>query len=900
MGRKSLGSLKASKTEHIASGGVGNWTPQSMAFKSASKIFIICQKDGSLGIQNVNMDGKTSHKTTNYRIPSGHGNGGCYCSKDGLVYVSSYSGSANKVVNSWNPAKNWSHVQTISLPVNCTGLGYDPVTDNFYVNSSSGWATFSYDEFTKKSGSKKHKSHNHKHSKVGYWQDAGGYGGVCFLCTSHQNSSSTSYIDCYRAADGKYLGSLTTKGEIESVAVGSDGHFYVLYAQNRRVVKCSNTFKDTFKKVQGIGTSGTVPTVTQKVYDGHRIVTEAKKHINEGGKKFCKQYGISFTDWCAVFVWCMFDDCGITNLITKTAGVAPFDDWLSKNAKTIYKAGTSKNDLTKCKEGDLIICGTAGYRKHICICIQGLKGSCKSIGGNQHGPSPNGRYDINEVTEGTRSDIYAVYRPAYGYHAGNGEDYGEEGGGSGRLEVHPEVLFSSDNFDYLDLELPTESQQSVEQRQKVQSLLDNSTFATAPADSIAVPVLTSSFSEKVKRPKTKLNGAAEGKTLPVGLNPVEAPFVELTIGGYTFGVKSAGEDYPNYIEGLKVKKTNASMNEYSINLVHQISPGRNPNFIDNLLSKNSYNKVKIKYGDANTEQVFVDENALLTGATMNFDVSGCKINYTVNATSSALLAVTNKQTYSATVDKGSNVIFGMLNSNKSALASIYPKMANRSYVASNNLIPTDDAVVNLKGMVNVNDINYLSAVVGQMKSATDPSASYYLLFRDDDFKIYRLSGNNMATDASVYEVDINYPDDNQVFSFNTNVDFAWSLAYEFNGGVDTFNYAIDGVGNVQQYSSPFKQSYSSSQKTTNNWWKQVTEFPAIATLTCRGLLSPLLLMTYVKVNCWYYGSQRLTSGVYVVTGQEDSLSGSGYRTTLSLTKVAGPEEHISIDARIKS
>ena len=244
MGRKSLGSLKASKTVHLASGGVGNWTPQSMAFKNRGTRYIICQKDGCLGIQIASESG---HKTTRHRIHSGHGNGGCYCKKDGLVYVSSYSGSANKVVNSWNPSDNWKHVQTISLPVYCTGLGYDPVTENFYVNSSSGWSVFSYSEFTKKKGSKKHKNYSHKHSKVGYWQDAGGYGGVCFLCTSHQNSSSTSYVDCYRAADGKYLGSLTTRGEIESIAVDVEGHFHVLYAQNRRVVKCSNTFDSTFK-----------------------------------------------------------------------------------------------------------------------------------------------------------------------------------------------------------------------------------------------------------------------------------------------------------------------------------------------------------------------------------------------------------------------------------------------------------------------------------------------------------------------------------------------------------------------------------------------------------------------------------------------------------------------------
>ena len=40
---------------------------------------------------------------------------------------------------------------------------------------------------------------------------------------------------------------------------------------------------------------------------------------------------------------------------------------------------------------------------------------------------------------------------------------------------------------------------------------------------------------------------------------------------------------PNYINGLSVKKTNGSLNEYTINLIHQIYPGDNPNYIDNLM-----------------------------------------------------------------------------------------------------------------------------------------------------------------------------------------------------------------------------------------------------------------------------------------------------------------------------
>ena len=80
----------------------------------------------------------------------------------------------------------------------------------------------------------------------------------------------------------------------------------------------------------------------------------------------------------------------------------------------------------------------------------------------------------------------------------------------------------------------------------------------------------------------------------------------------------------------------------------------------------------------------------------------------------------------------------------------------------------------------------------------------------------------------------------------------------------------------------------------------MTEFPISAQLNCRGLLSPLLLLTYIKINCLYYGAERINSGIYIVVGQTDTLSGSGYKTTLSLLKVAGPQQHLTVDGRVKT
>jgi len=47
-------------------------------------------------------------------------------------------------------------------------------------------------------------------------------------------------------------------------------------------------------------------------------------------------------------------------------------------------------------------------------------------------------------------------------------------------------------------------------------------------------------------------------------------------------------------------------------------------------------------------------------------------------------------------------------------------------------------------------------------------------------------------------------------------------------------------------------------------------------------------MTYVRLNVIFPGGHKhISSGLYIVTKQQDNISGSGYRTTLSLVKISG-------------
>jgi hypothetical protein len=72
------------------------------------------------------------------------------------------------------------------------------------------------------------------------------------------------------------------------------------------------------------------------------------------------------------------------------------------------------------------------------------------------------------------------------------------------------------------------------------------------------------------------------------------------------------------------------------------------------------------------------------------------------------------------------------------------------------------------------------------------------------------------------------------------------------------------------------------------WWTKATKYPITATITIQGLLRPATLMQYLRLNVIFPGGHKhLASGLYIVTKQVDSLSGSGYTTQLTLTRIGG-------------
>ena len=90
--------------------------------------------------------------------------------------------------------------------------------------------------------------------------------------------------------------------------------------------------------------------------------------------------------------------------------------------------------------------------------------------------------------------------------------------------------------------------------------------------------------------------------------------------------------------------------------------------------------------------------------------------------------------------------------------------------------------------------------------------------------------------------------------------------------------------------APIYTSGNDSFKTREEdiiWFTKMTKYPISATLKIQGLLRPAQLMQYLRLNVVFPGGNKhVSSGLYIITKQVDDISGSGYVTTLYLTKIS--------------
>ena len=415
---------------------------------------------------------------------------------------------------------------------------------------------------------------------------------------------------------------------------------------------------------------------------------------------------------------------------------------------------------------------------------------------------------------------------------------------------------------------------------------------------------------------------------------VEAPYINVKIGDYVFGKYNEQRTqniikvtYPNFITSMSVVKINGQVNMYTINMLYQIQAGDDPNFIDKILSSVGYGKIKISYGDyASPSFVYKEEEAIIIKVSQKVNFSTSSINYVISCTSSALqLLATNYSYQYYPKEKPSNIIKQMLrNASYYKLNEVFPGLTGKNLDKNfSKFIATDDLAVEIPAKSYMDPVSYINYLVSYMVpevdsvSATQRSATYFMTIHDDSYADYSDVGGTYfkitkvfstytsIPTANTYTVDVGYPGgdnpgENLVMDFSVTDDNSWSLLYNYSqndlgASQQNYTYSINNQGQMVQNYSPNITLNAIQGKTTasmKSWWTKMTEFPISATIVIKGLVRSAMLMSYLRVNAYFYGQKHISSGLYIITKQEDKIDGQGYRTTLSLTRIAGADEYI--------
>lgn len=405
-------------------------------------------------------------------------------------------------------------------------------------------------------------------------------------------------------------------------------------------------------------------------------------------------------------------------------------------------------------------------------------------------------------------------------------------------------------------------------------------------------------------------------------NRVAVPFITVTIGEYSFGLYNRTKTnlevngryysaikvtYPNYMKSLEVTKINGTLNTYELIMSYPITPNDDPNLIDKVLSSVSTSrKIVFTYGDCATPSfMYRNEEAIITKVTSSMDVASSKITYTITAVSSALAATAGVFSFPRMTAKPSDVIKKILFSRQYGLQEIFYGMHNKERVEQLGLILGDDRTVTIEAQKSTTALNYLNYLVACMSSQNDSpnviqkTSRYVLTIHDDtsgilDGPYFRINKvlTNVASSSSIeyYTIDIGYPNKDLVVNFSVDDDESYALLYNYSQQIEgsDYVYRIDDFGNVTELYSPSISQSKELLETTQadrTWWSQVTQFPIKATLKIRGLLRAAVLMSYLRINVYFYGKLHNSSGVYMITQQVDNISESGYTTTLSLVRI---------------
>jgi hypothetical protein len=351
-----------------------------------------------------------------------------------------------------------------------------------------------------------------------------------------------------------------------------------------------------------------------------------------------------------------------------------------------------------------------------------------------------------------------------------------------------------------------------------------------------------------------------------------------------------------------------------LSIEYPITQHDDPNFFEKVFSSVSRTrKIIFTYGDAETPAyVYKDEEAIITKVQQRFNLAGSSITYTVNAVSSAALTTDGSITVPSTGTpvKPSDEIKRLFRTNK----SLQDTFTGMSAGTLDMLIAGDDKAVPIDTKQNISALDYLNYLVGCMVPAgSGPGLSkeiYVMNIHDDSitssnkalskkgpyFEVKKVS--TVMEPGEAYEIDVGINTATIVRSFEIEQNENYSIYYEYQGKAHPDNYVrrINADGQWEDVYAPSKMMRENKYDvsvTDQVWWTKATQFPINATIQVQGLLRPATLMQYVKLNVIFPGGHKhLSSGIYIVTRQADSISPAGYATTLGLTRIKGDNDSI--------
>lgn len=418
---------------------------------------------------------------------------------------------------------------------------------------------------------------------------------------------------------------------------------------------------------------------------------------------------------------------------------------------------------------------------------------------------------------------------------------------------------------------------------------------------------------------------------------IQVPWVKVTIGDiFTFGVfdaetreliksekstyqRALNIQYPNYIQSLRITKINGQVNKYTLGISYPITQFDDPNFFERVFSKTSGGrKIVFSYGDiAQPGFIYKEEEAIITTIQQSFALESSRIDYTIEAVSSASLQTTGRGNYISNGQpvKPSDKIKELFKQDTS-LQKLFTGM-NISDL--DKYIAGDDKAVEIQSQQDIGVLDYIAYLVGCMQplgSSAEalPTANYIMTIHDNSsnnsdyqpdkdnttsstgpfFKVTKIDKKVDRGDAYILTVGYNTSTIVTSFAIENNENYA--LYYQYQNELNPKKYVrrLNKQGQWVDEYAPIvttNESTKKSQAEDENWWNLITQYPINATITIIGLLRPAILMQYVRLKVIFPGGHKhISSGLYLVTKQEDFIDGNGYRTTLGLTKIAGDDE----------